>query len=67
MVSHVCKTNHFSHSVPLAADPNTDCHQTWVGAGEKGDGSGGWKEKTDVFMDAGGGKRDDNKVSIQIS
>ncbi len=30
-------------------------------AGEEGDGSGGWKEKTDVFIDAGGGRRDDDK------
>lgn len=45
---------------------NTDSHQAWVGAGEEGVGSGGWKEKTDVFIEAGGRRRDDNKVSIQI-
>lgn len=26
----------------------------------------GWKEKTDVFIEAGGGRRDNNTVSIQI-
>lgn len=62
----MCKTNHLSCSVPLAADPNTDCHQAGVGAGQEGDGSGALKGKTDVFIKTGGGRRDDNKVSIQI-
>lgn len=53
---HMCKTNYFSCSVPLAVDPSASC---WLGSL----GVGGWEEETYVSAGTRNECRDD-KVPV---